>query len=155
VALGAASATRQSFSRLSQIDKLIVRLIIFKICRFRNALFLNLGPTGFHSEWRARAPRREPSEGCFSEPRLLAQSAQIHFSDFSAYKFINFTGSVLQNVRICSTFVHWILIQFKKHFKLIVLLGIRTGTSFQDMCHLNLFGTLCLHVFKFFNRKTN
>jgi hypothetical protein len=36
VALGAAFATRQSFSRLSQIDQLrvIVRLIIFKICRF-------------------------------------------------------------------------------------------------------------------------
>jgi hypothetical protein len=28
--------------------------------------------------------------------------------------------SVLQNVRICSTFVHWILLQFKKHFKLVV-----------------------------------
>jgi hypothetical protein len=46
-ALGAAFATRQYFSRLSQIDRLIVRLIIFKICRssFSNAPFLNLGQT--------------------------------------------------------------------------------------------------------------
>ncbi len=28
--------------------------------------------TDFCSEWRARAPRRKPSEGCFFEPRLLA-----------------------------------------------------------------------------------
>jgi hypothetical protein len=68
VASGTAFATRQSFSRSSQTD----HLIIFKICRFSNALFLNLGATGFHCEWRARALRREPSEGYFSEPRLLA-----------------------------------------------------------------------------------
>ncbi len=33
---------------------------------------------------------------------------------------------------ICNTYVHWILIQFKKHFKLVVFLGIRrfrTGKS--------------------------
>jgi hypothetical protein len=47
---------------LSQIDLLIVRLIIFKICSFSNAPFLNLGATGFRSEWRARAPQRKPSK---------------------------------------------------------------------------------------------
>jgi hypothetical protein len=71
-ALGAAFATRQSFSRLSRIDRLIFRLIIFKICRFSNAPFFNLGATDFRDERLARSPRREPSEGCFSEPRLLA-----------------------------------------------------------------------------------
>jgi hypothetical protein len=55
VALGAASATRQSFLRLSQIDRLIVRLIIiFKICRFSNALFLNLGAKSTASGGPAR-----------------------------------------------------------------------------------------------------
>ncbi len=58
---------------------------------------------------------------------MATQSVQIHFKDFSAYKCIHY--SVLQNVRICSTFVHWILIQFDRHFKLVVFLGIRTGTS--------------------------
>jgi hypothetical protein len=53
LALGAAFATRQSFSILSQIDRLIIRLFIFKNCRFSDAPFFNLGATGFRSEWRA------------------------------------------------------------------------------------------------------
>jgi hypothetical protein len=67
VAWGAASETRQSFSRLSQIDRLIVRLIIFKICGFSNALFLNIGATGFHSDgWPLRLGVNLPKDASLS-----------------------------------------------------------------------------------------
>jgi hypothetical protein len=91
--LGAAFATRQTFSRFSQIDQLIVWLIIFKTCRFSNALFLNLGATGLRSEWRARAPQRKPSEGYFFEPRLRASHPLCpnSISVCSAYKYIKYS----------------------------------------------------------------
>ncbi len=130
VAFGAALATRQSFSRLSQIDRLIVRLIIFKICRFSNAPFLNLGVTGFRSKWRAGAPQREHSEGCFSEPRLLA-SRPLCPNSISVLFYLKrvLTTVYCQMLAFGTTFLHLILIEFKEHFKLVVFLGIRTRTS--------------------------
>jgi hypothetical protein len=62
-----------------------------------------------------------------AQPKVPKPPHRGGASDFSAYKCIN--CSVLLNVRISSTIVHWILIQFKKHFKLVLFLGIRTGTS--------------------------
>ncbi len=95
-------------------DPLIVRLIIFKICRSSNAPFLNLGATGFRSEWRARAPRREPSEGCFSEPRLQVLAShpvcQKSISALFCLQRVSPTSTVYcQMLAFGTTFVHWVL----------------------------------------------
>jgi hypothetical protein len=104
--------TRQSFSRLPQIDRLIVRIIIFNFFRFSNAPFFNLGATGFCSKWRARAPRREPSEGCFSEPHLLASHTLCPNSILALFclQVYHLQCTVYTpNVSIGPTSVHWIL----------------------------------------------
>jgi hypothetical protein len=109
--------------------RVIVRLIIFKICRFSNALFLNLGATGFHCESRARAPRRESSEGCFTEPRLLASHP---FCPNSFLGFLCLQVYQLQCTAKCEDEQYNCTLDFNsiyEAFKLVVFLGIRTGTS--------------------------
>jgi hypothetical protein len=119
-ALGAAFATRQSFSRLSQTDRLIVRLIIFKFCRFSNTPFLNLGATDFRSEWRARAPRRKLSEECFSEPRLPASHPDCQNSISALFCLQVYH---LQLLAKCEGWQYSCTLDFKSHFKLVVFLG--------------------------------
>jgi hypothetical protein len=103
-----------------------VRLFIFKICRFSNKLFLSLGATGLRSEWRARAPRRENSEGCFSKPRLLASQPEYRYC--SGYKVYHLQ---CQCTAKCEDLQYICTLDFKTHFKLVEFLGSRTGTS----CH--------------------
>ena len=106
-------------------------------CRLSNGLFLNLGATCFCSEWQARAnrlqlPKAQDCEWATFPVALLRASPssqppslpEINFSTVLPTKCI--TYSVLPNASIW----HYICtLGFKKHFKLVVFLGIRTRTS--------------------------
>jgi hypothetical protein len=73
------------------------------------------------------------SEGCFSEPRLLASRHPLCPNSISVLLCLQsvLTTVYCQMLAFGTTLalVHLILIEFKEHFKLVMFLGIRTGTS--------------------------